>query len=213
MLQLVPILRENMPPVCLPGWLKRKNRHDAQTALLQAEKEGLVDLHVLNNFLEMEATMGSIDRVLEFHDKEFKRHRIAPNPFSDRLVLQMLVKQNRYSRALKFKEEVESQGRTLDLLSYATLIEHCGNHSHLGSALMMLRECISVHGSPPGERQVQQIRRICRREGLEKEVGLRELIGEDPLEWLKEGQAKRKREKSKKGNRLVRLPRDIALQI
>ena len=93
-------------------------------------------LHLLNGMLQVEANAGSLDRAIAYHEDEFARKKIRPTPYSDRLVLQMLVKNNRISRALTFKDKVERQGRHLDLASYGSLIEHYGNHGQLGSALI-----------------------------------------------------------------------------
>ena len=125
----------------------------------------------------------------------------------------MLIDNNRITRALEFKDKVESRGRKLDLLSYGSLVEYYGNHGQLGSALLILKECISAHGAPPPEKSLSKIRLMCRKEELEKAVGLTDLIGEDPLSWLRHGEKNLKREYSKKGRRQVNLPRDRLLQI
>jgi hypothetical protein len=38
-------------------------------------------------------------------------------------------------------------------------------------------------------------------------------MGEDPVEWLRHGEAKLKREHSKRGRRDVQLPRNVLLQL
>lgn len=115
----------------------------------------------------------------------------------------MLVSRHRISRALAFKEKMESKGKKLDLLSYGSLIEYFANNDQIGSAITMLKECKMIHGSPPGEKSLKQIRIKCRQKGLEKMVGLEELIGKDPLDWVKKGENEFKREYSKKGRRQV----------
>lgn len=41
----------------------------------------------------------------------------------------------------------------------------------------MLKECIKIHGSPPGERSLGKL--MCRQREITKGVGLTDLIGED----------------------------------
>ena len=123
----------------------------------------------------------------------------------------MFLKHRRFSRCLAFKQQVEEQGRKLDLLAYGPLIDHCSKHGQLGSALMILKECIRFHGAPPGEAYLTELRKICRQEDLEEEVGLEALIGEDPLEWLRHGEAVLRRERSKKGRRNVNLMKNALL--
>lgn len=137
----------------------------------------------------------------------------APTEYSDRLVLQMLIKNDRVPRALAFKEHLERAGRTVDIQGYGSLMDYYGRKEQLGSALLVLRECIAVHGAPPGEACLTRIRSLCRREDLEKQVGLKDMIGDDPLDWLREGETKLKREYSKKGNRDVNMPMNRLLHI
>jgi len=126
----------------------------------------------------------------------------------------MLVDRKDVSRALDFKENnVEARGRKLDLLSYGSLIEHYGNKEQIGSAIMALKECVKIHGSPPGERCVSKLRLLCRQREITKEVGLVELIGEDPLEWLREGEGQLKREHSKKGKSNLLVTKNKFLNI
>lgn len=108
----------------------------------------------------------------------------------------MLVKKKRIARAFKLKQDIEKDGRTLDLLSYGTLIEHYGKQKQLGSALLLVRECIDVHGSPPGEKSLKQLRLFCHKENLSTQV--EKLIGKDPLEWMRRGK-ELKRKKDKRG--------------
>jgi len=213
LLRLVPILRETMPDYINLAWLKHKNHKAALTVMDKAEEDGLVDIHLLNSMLEVETSFGSLDRAVAYHEDEFARKQMKPTPYSDRLVLQMMVKNKRISRALAFKDKVESQGRRVDLASYGSLIEHYANRNQLGSALMMLKECIATHGSPPGERSLSKIRLICRKKNISKEVGLEQMIGPDPLEWLRHGEEFKKHESSYKGRRQVTLPGNRLLQI
>ena len=213
LLRLIPILRETMPDYVNLAWLKHKNRRAAVTVMAKAEEDGLVDIHLLNSMLEVETSAGSLDRAVAYHEDEFARKKMKPTPYSDRLVMQMMVKNKRISRALAFKDKVESQGRNVDLASYGSLIEHYANRNQLGSALMMLKECIATHGSPPGERSLSKIRLICRKKGLVKEVGLEQMVGPDPLEWLRHGEEFKKHEMSYKGRRQVTLPGNRLLNI
>ena len=113
--------------------------------------------------------------------------------------MDMLIKKKRTSRAFKLKSKIEGEGRTLDLLSYGSLVEHFAEQQHLGSALMLIKECKRIHGTPPGEKSLKQVREICRKHGLEKKVGLEELIGRDPLIWLRKGK-EHQRSRKRKGN-------------
>ena len=213
MLQLIPILRENMPERVTLEWLKRKNVQNAFFVMEKAKEDGLADVHMLNGMLQVECGTGSIDRALACHEARFKFYGLVPNEYSDRLVLQMLIKNKRLSRALRFKEKVEESGRMLDILSYGSLIEHYAKHRQIGSALMMLKECVAVHDSPPTEHSLNALRRLCRHQHLTEKVGLVELAGPDPLRWLREGEATLKREYSKKGRRDVLLARNKAVHI
>lgn len=124
----------------------------------------------------------------------------------------MLVRNNRVSRALVFKQKIEEDGRLLDIASYGSLIEYYGNHGKLGSAVLVLKECIDTHGAPPGEKSLAKLRLLCRQNGLESKLRLEENIGKDPVEWLRHGEAHLKREKSFKGRRDVNLARNRMVQ-
>lgn len=124
----------------------------------------------------------------------------------------MLIKKKRIGRALKLKSKIEEERRTLDLLSYGNLVEHFATQHQLGSALMLIKECKHIHGSPPGEKALKTVREICRRHGLEKKVGLDELIGPDPLEWLHKGKQLQKSKKMK-GNSQVMYAMNRMLDI
>ena len=213
LLKLVPLLREVMPDYINLSWLKQNGIQNARQVMKKAETEDLLDIHILNNMLEVEASTGSLDRAIAFHEQEFSRNMINPNSYSDRIVFQMLVKSGRIYRALSFKEKIEGQGRHLDLVSYGALIEHLGNRNKLGSALLLLKECIAVHEAPPGERYLSKVRLISRKQGIEEDIGLKDMIGEDPLAWLRHGEEFQKHESSYKGRRDVNLPGNRILQI
>lgn len=212
-LTLTTILRENMPERVTPAWLKRKNTQNAYFVMEKAKEDGLMTDHLLNGVLQVETSTGSIDRALACHESRFKEYNLTPSEYSDRLVLEMLIKNNRLPRALQFKEKVEQNERNLDLISYGLLIGHYAKHRQIGSALMLLKECISIHDAPPNEHSLNALRRLCRHQHLTEEVGLEELVGPDPLAWLRHGQASLKREYSKKGRRQVLLPKNKSTDI
>lgn len=212
-LELIPIVRERMPDYVTATWLKQMGSLTARFVMHTASQENLVDVHMLNGVLELDASAGSLDRALEFHQTQFQSHGLAPTGYSDRLVLQMFVKNNRLQRALVFKQAVEGAGRTLDLQSYGSLIDYCGRHNQLGSGLLLVKECVAAHGAPPGEASLSQLRILCRQARLTDEIGLTSLIGPDPVEWLRHGEANLKREYSKKGRRGVQFARNVLLQI
>ena len=210
LLELVPIVRERMPDYITSTWLKQMARITAQYVVHEASNQGLLDRYVLNSALELEASSGSLKRALEFHATAFRKHKVEPTQYSDRLVLQMLLNNNRFSRALSFKEEVQRSGREIDLPAYGSLVQYCGRRGHVGSAIMLLKECSSIHGAIPGEASLTHLRIDCRKAGIEDR--LTALVGEDPIAWLKRGEAVLKREKSKKGRRNVQLIRNAAIR-
>jgi hypothetical protein len=203
LLELIPAVRENMPDYITNTWLKKMSTLTAKFALHKAAEDGVINIHLLNATLELETSLGCIDRALEFHETEFKRHRMQPTEYSDRLVIQMLLKNNRFSRALAFKNKVKESGRVVDLKSYGSLIDYCCRREQLGSGLLLLKECLTVHHAAPEESCLRQLRLLCRQQRITDEIGLTEMIGEDPLEWLRHGEANLKREMSKKGRRNV----------
>ncbi|KAL7543836.1 hypothetical protein ACHAXR_013184 [Thalassiosira sp. AJA248-18] len=197
-LRLTLAVREVMPEAFSPQCLTRKNLANAKHVISEAEKEGMVDAHLLNGMLRVHTNSGRIEPALRFYDTEYKKHGMAPTTHSDRLLFEMLVNKKRISRAFKLKQDIERDGRSLDLLSYGTLVEHFGNHKQLGSALLLIKECASVHGSPPGEKSLKNIRLMCRQRGLIEQVGLEKMIGKDPLEWMRRGE-ELKRVQNKRG--------------
>ena len=125
----------------------------------------------------------------------------------------MLINNRWISRALEFKDKIDSQGKHLDLVSYGSLINYYGNHKQLGSAILTLKECISVHGCPPGEKNLSRLRLMCRKLGVDEEEDILKLIGRDPIQWLKEGGHSIKRGYTKKGRQQIGLPGNRLLQI
>ncbi len=117
----------------------------------------------------------------------------------------MFVENNRLQRALDFKRTIEQDKRRIDIPSYGSLIEYYSKHHQLGSAMILLKECVAVHGSPPSEKYLNGTRVLARQLQMESKLRLNELIGNDPIEWLKYGERFMKREKSKKGRRNVQL--------
>jgi pentatricopeptide repeat domain (PPR motif) len=238
LIRLVPLLRENMPEIIDRDWLIEKNLTDAETVMNTAKDDGIVDSNLMNSMLQVYAKAGKINDAIAFYNEEYKlmeqvSHNVqiattsnnkyfshnntvvqSPNSVSDRAIIQMLIEKKDISRALDFKENsVEVNGRKLDLLSYGSLIEHYGNKGQVGSAILVLKECIKVHGSPPGEKSLSRLRLACRQKEITKEVGLEKLIGKDPLEWLREGEGQMKREYSKKGRRDLLLVKNKLLHI
>jgi hypothetical protein len=99
---------------------------------------------MLNGVLELDTSSGSLDRALEFHKTQFEVYGLEPTGYSDRLILQMFLKNNLLQHALVFKQAVEEAGRPLDIQSYGSLIDFFGRHQQLGSGVLLLKECLSV---------------------------------------------------------------------
>jgi hypothetical protein len=116
----------------------------------------------------------------------------------------MLVANNRVTRALKFKENVEVRGRYLDIAAYGTLVQYYSRHNQLGSALLLLKECMNRHGAAPSATYLSTLRTLSRQMN-ETDTGLIDMIGVDPIAWLKHGERHLKRELSKKGRRNIQL--------
>jgi len=213
MIRLVPLLRENLPDAVDMRWLREKNVGDALVVMDKAEQDGVVDIHILNSMLQVLSNSGRIDDAIAFYEDEYALKNLDPTRTSDRTVFQMLVNESHITKALTFKEKLESKGKHLDLLSYGSLIEYFGNHGQIGSAILALKECNKLHGSPPGEKNLKQLRIKCRQQGLEEAVNLEKLIGKDPLDWLREGESKLKREYSKKGRSNLHVAANKLLHI
>lgn len=212
-LELVPIVRENMPDYITSTWLKKMATMTASFAIQKAAENQLVNTEILNSVLELHASSGSLDRAIDFHQTEFAAHDLEPTEYSDRLVVQMLLRNNRFNRALDFKQMVEKSGRSLDIKSYGSLVEFCARRKQLGSAMLLLKECLSIHGSPPSEASLSNLRLLCRQARIEDEIGLESMIGKDPVEWLRHGERELKREYSKKGRRNVQLGRNAMVRL
>jgi len=214
MLELIPLLRENVPEDPDLAWLQTKNLQNAYFVMRKAEEEGLVDIKLLNNMLEVLTNANLIGRALSYHETQYKRRDLEPDSFSDRLIIEMLIRNKRISNALEFKDKVVEQkyGRFLDLFAYGCFVDYYGKQYQLGSALLMLKECIDIHGFPPYEKTLARVRLMCRQRSLEREVNLEMLIGKDPHEWIRRN-AILKREKSKKGRRHVLEIQNKALRL
>jgi len=76
-LRLALVLRENMPDDLSPQWLVKKNLANARHIMAEAEKEGLVDIHLLNGMLQVEANSGRIEPAYRFHSTEFEKHGLV----------------------------------------------------------------------------------------------------------------------------------------
>jgi hypothetical protein len=213
LIDLVMVVRERMPDYLTNTWLKKMSSLTARYVAHKAQEEGLVDIHMLNSYMEIESAAGNLVRALEFYETGYVEAGIAPTGYTDRLVIQMLLKNVRFNRALQVKSRIEESGRTLDLLAYGSLIDYCGRHGQLGSAVLLLKECLQKHGAKPGEAYLKHLRMLSRINDLDSELDLVNLIGEDPVAWLRDGEANLKRENSKKGRRDVLLARNALLRL
>jgi len=212
MTDLIPLVRERMPDYLTATWLKQMSALTTRYVVQKASEDGLVDEHMVNGALEVETSSGSLDRALDFYNTEFSRHGLTPNQYSSRLVVQMMLKNNRFSRAMAFKDRFEGEsGQNLDILAYGSLVEYCSRRKQVGSALMLLAECLEIHGAAPGEASLSKLRDLCRKAGIYGK--LTAMVGEDPVEWLKHGERHLKREMSKKGRRDVQFARNRLLQV
>ena len=79
MLTLIPLLREVMPDYVSHGWLKRNNKQNADFALQKASDDGIVDSPLLNAMLEVKANSGSLNEAIEYHEKQFAKHKQVSN--------------------------------------------------------------------------------------------------------------------------------------
>lgn len=71
MLNLIPLLRENIPEDVTLKWLRQKNLQNAYFVIEKAREDKTVDVQFLNNALQVVASSGSIGRALSFHAVEF----------------------------------------------------------------------------------------------------------------------------------------------
>jgi hypothetical protein len=212
LLELTLLVREKMPDYLTNTWLKSMSRLTSHYVVQKASEEGLVDIHMVNGVLEIEAASGGLRRVMELYDTEFSRLGLKPNEYSNRLVLQMFLNNDRFRDAMMFKQRLKMNGgQRPDLASYGSLIQYCASRGQFGSGVLLLKECLRVHGAKPGEATLKHLRILGRQNGRTKE--LESMIGVDPVAWLKDGEANRKREMSKKGRRNVVLPRNLLLQV
>lgn len=210
LLDLIRVSRETMPDFVTNTWLKQMSILTARFVMQHAIDEGLLDIHMLNGVLQLETSLGRLSSALEFHQTAYKKNGLKPSEYSDRLVLQMFLDNKRFGQAMKFKQTVEQDGRLLDLQSYGSLIDFCAKRGQVGSAMLLLHECRQRHGgSQPGNAHLAQLRIKYRQARDLREPDLEELIGPDPIRWLKHGERHLKREMSKKGRHvqeLVNLP-------
>ena len=243
LLVLTPLLRENMPEEITPAWLRNTNLQNAHYCVQKAVEDDALDLHMMNGMLQVTAASGGIDRALLLYDHQFQQYGLVrtfssrdkmrtsccltqlvgaqvPNAYSNRLILQMLIKNNRLSRALQLKTKMEETTSNdgvvsvVDALTYGSFVDYYSRHGRLGSALLMLNECVVRHGAPPNEKSLSRLRQLCRRHNDHAATErLTALAGNDPLAWLQEGEGRLKRERSKKGNRDILRAKNRALQI
>ncbi|KAG7361652.1 PPR: pentatricopeptide repeat domain containing protein [Nitzschia inconspicua] len=212
-LSLVPVLRETMPDRTSLKWLRNRNNANAEVAWKKACEDGLVDSALLNTMLQVKTSYGHIQLALDFHREQFAKYALTPSTYSDRLVFQMLVSNDRLSRALQFKQDVEDEGRDMDLASYGSLVQYYSRRKQLGSALMVLKECLQTHKAPPSEYFLAQLRVLFKQQGMKEgdKAALNSMIGQDPIEWLKHGERYLKREKSKKGRKDIQYAQNRLL--
>lgn len=201
-----------MQDILTASSLKAKNFRSAEYVLKKAEDEKHVDSHILNGMLQVYTAAGSLNKALKFYDEQFEKHNTESTSYSDRLMIQMFVKNRRFDKVLAFKQKLEERGRKLDLLSYGPMIDYCSRHGQLGSAVTVLKECIAVHGASPGEHYLKELRTLCRQYDVEEEIGLEDMIGKDPLEWLRHGEAVLRREKSYRGNRDISFLKNAGIR-
>jgi hypothetical protein len=206
LLELIPLVRERLPDYITATWLKQMGSLTARYVVFKAGQDGLVDIHMLNAALELETRSGSLNRAMEFYENEYSRHGVTRNGYSNRLVLQMFLDNNRFRKALAFRDKIKESGADLDIISYGSLVDYCSRHGQVGSAFLLLKECVNVHGAAPGEAYLSRLRSLCRQKGLEDKLTV--LIGNDPVEWLRHGEAKLKREYTKRGRRDVQFARN-----
>ena len=136
------------------------------TALRSVEEE-FVEGHEAYEHREYENDTRPVAALLLAHSKAMEKKRIG--------------------RAFKLKQDIENDGRSLDLLSYGSLVEHFGRTNEVGSALLLIKECIDTHGVAPEEKCLKNDTLLCRQENLADRVGLEKMVGEDPLEWMRHG--------------------------
>jgi pentatricopeptide repeat protein len=214
MLEMIPLMRENIPDRPPLSWLQKKNLQNAHFVMKRMEeKELLNDERALNHVLQVTASSNKLNKALAFHNTEFRRRGLTPDQRSDRIMVQMLLRNKRMPRALSLKDEVERDGRELDRHSYGSFVQYYSNHNELGSALMMVKECVAVHGFPPSESTLSKVRMLCRKKKLTEETQLEEMIGKDPLTWLRVGISKKKRDRKYKNNRDVMKVNSMMLKI
>lgn len=77
LLNLVPLLRENVPEVITMKWLREKNIQDAQFVMDKAKEDNIVDTHVMNSMLQVFAKAGKVDDVLALHNEQFTLNNIV----------------------------------------------------------------------------------------------------------------------------------------
>ncbi|KAL7565071.1 hypothetical protein ACA910_005081 [Epithemia clementina (nom. ined.)] len=202
LIQLVLAVRERMPDYVTNGWLRRMSSLTASYLMAEAEQKDLVDTRFLNAILSMMASCGRINDAIEFHQTEFEKRNMEPTALSDRLVIQMLINQKRFARAMSFKRQVELQSRSIDLASYGSLVDYCAHKDQIGSALMLIRECINVHGAHPDEPSLKKLRVRLNEVGIDDDDDVLSMIGADPMYFMKLHGRESKLRTHKKGMRM-----------
>ena len=185
MLDLVLVVRERMPDYIDNTWLRKMSNLTASYLMAEAEQKDHVDTHFLNSILSLIASCGRINEALQFHQTEFEKRNLEPTVHSDRLVFEMFLAQNRFQRAMAFKQKLAGQSRKIDIKCYGTLVEYCARRRQSGSALMLIRECMKVHGTPPDESGLRFLRKVLNHQGIDDDPEVLRMIGQDPMYWVK----------------------------
>ena len=77
LLRLVPILRENIPSDISVSWLRRKNLQNAQNTMMKIEKDGLVDIHMLNGLLQVETHANNAKQAMLVHEEAERKYGVV----------------------------------------------------------------------------------------------------------------------------------------
>jgi len=80
MLELIPLLRENMPERPPLSWLQKKNLQNAHFVMNRMQEKDLFNTtKSLNTALQVTATSNKLEKALSFHDIEFSRRGLVSN--------------------------------------------------------------------------------------------------------------------------------------
>ena len=76
-IQLVPLVRENMPEEITHHWLKKKNLQDASAVMEQMQVEKSVDIHLMNSMLMVLTKAKRKDDALAYYNDGFSEKNIV----------------------------------------------------------------------------------------------------------------------------------------